>query len=569
MEVEASFKPSLDEVTLRRPFLSRDFLDSEVAIVGLAVERDEEGYAARVDYSDGRAYTFSSASDVLNWLSLDEPYLVRFVRGGQREFDAILKWFGPKVFLSAEGSYLPALGFKVSLGELKVSFRPNAFSVYGKRNRRLSSTYCLAPFYHMSYLLPDDIDCFGVQYFARRLVDGMLKHSVPFSDLKGPGSVFQSILVDSGVRFGLSTAPPEATALALDCYHTNWLEAFALGHFDDTYDYDVTSAYPYQVSQLVSPAATYGTWVQSRKHVGGAAYGFLRAVVRIPPEVPLSPIMFRNSCSWDGYRRTRQANVWGEWTGAILAEEEEFIRDRGLGKVEVLDGWWFVPDVVLYPFRAPMAKLFTLRDEAGADKAMATLFKVVAATSQGKFISTYYDRGVVQGGALYEPIFAAAIVGRTRLAVADFCLSYAEDVLRVAIDGVLMGRRVPASGNKKPGSMRLAAQGESIVLGDGEHWMPGRCVGDYIPDALGASQSEAGYYRPVKGYYSLGEGIKGDFELVGRPKKPFVWVSLASLGRAQRLFPNVPRVSGDLLSNQYHSVMRSVDSVRGSSVCIA
>ncbi len=567
MVTEAGFRPRLDEVTLRKPFLSRDFLDGSVVVIGLAIVRDSEGYATRVEYSDGRVYTFSSASEVLNWLALDEHYLIRFVRGGQREFDAILKWFGSKVFLDSEGNYLPSLGFKVSLGEVKVSFRPNALTVYGRRNRRLSSTYCLVPFYHMSYLLPEEVDSSGVQYFAQRLVDGLLKFDVPFTDLKGPGSIFQAMLSESGVRFGLSTAPPEATALALDCYHTNWLEAFVLGRFNEAYDYDISSAYPYQVSQLVSCASTYGSWVHTKERIADAAYGFLRAKVHLPSEVLLSPLMFRSWCTWNGYRQTRQTNGWGDWTGAILAEEEAFIREKGLGKVDILDGWWFVPNAVLHPFRAPMLKLFNLRDRAGADRAASTLFKVIAATAQGKFISAYYDRGVVRGGALYEPILASSIVGRTRLAVADFCLPHAQDVIRVAIDGVLMSREVPASGDG-PGAMRLSSKGECVVLGDGEHWMPGRVPGAYIPEVLNSHHGSSGYYRPFRGFYSLSEGIRGSFELVGRPKKPAEWVSLSSLTRAQRLFPSIPRTCGDLLSNRYYSVMREVEAGMPSSAVV-
>ena len=98
--------------------------------------------------------------------------------------------------------------------------------------------------------------------------------------------------------------------------------------------------------------------------------------------------------------------------------------------------------------------------------------------------------------------------------------------------------------------------------------MPGRVPGAYIPEVLDSHHDSSGYYRPFRGFYSLSEGIRGNFELVGRPKKPAEWVSLSSLTRAQRLFPSIPRTCGDLLSNRYYSVMREVEAGVSSSTVV-
>jgi len=551
---EADFEPTVDEINIQN-FVPR-FRKERQEVLGLAFER-RDGYVTLLSQSDGHDFDITSSNDVLNWLSQPDDRFI-FIRGGQHEIDSLLKWFGPAPFMSEEGEFLPKYGFAVKVGDLKLRVLQNCLFAY-KGKRRVKTIYSLQPFYHMSDMLPEEVDSVVVKAFADRLINALYDHNIPFQNLVSPGSLFQSLLVELGlIRNSVTDIPREALRAAMNCYHTNWIAAFVLGYCSKAYDYDITSAYPSQAMSLLSCSPRVGRWIHSRTEQPEAAYGFTYSHVYIEPSVDLSPLLFRRRTIWTGtHRWSPQLNCWGEWLGYVTKEEIDLLRRTGIGKVEVLDGWWFVPEYEVYPFREAINKTLKFREAARGDKFLRNLYKLIGVASQGKLMSCYYVDGELVSSAIWNPVYATSITARNRIKVAEFCLSHLDHVLHVAVDGVLLNAKVPFRGTV--GDMSLSYEGESIVASDGEYYLPGRRPGSYLPEVLSSFSDADGYPRVARGWYSLLEGVEtGRFDLVGLPRS-FGWSKLSDLQHAVRHFPVLPKKCKDLLDKTFVSLFRSIE----------
>jgi len=547
MFTEKEFVPHLPSIVPGSSNVGRNlFTDPTRPVVGLVFERDEEGYVRTIFSSDDPPYHIASLADADRWLAKeDERFL--FIRGGDSAMDSLLKWYGGPVS-SYDGLRFTYYG---SSGWLSVhTYRG------GKHGQLVKHVRSLSPFYQRSLMLAEE-DCRGVKAKAERLMHTLYKYDLPFTHLRSVGNIFQSLLLKRRIVTDVRKIPYGALEMAQNCYHTNWHAAFYLGHFKESWDYDTVSAFPYQTAQLVSSSPTYGDWVQTVERVNGAAYGFMRAVIKVEPS-HFHPVLTRIVSKLVGKgKMVRYRNGWGNWVGYITMEEYDFLRNVG-ARVQVQDAWWFVPKVVVKPFEAPMGYLLGVRKLAKSrnDMFLYNLCKLIATTPQGKFISRRTDVGSL--GTLFNPVYAAAITARSRVALALFCLPHSKNVLHIAIDGALLNKYVEPQG-LEAGMVRLENSGESIIATDMEYWMPNKPTSAYLKDSLERAGDGSEYVRALRPHYTtIAEAGSEAFSRVGLRDDRSRTGKLEKLEYAQRLFFDLPTKCSDLLEHQYDSEMKQV-----------
>lgn len=521
---EKRYCPFFEDLDLRKRPMGNPVDLQEQAVVGMAVEVDESGYATRAVMSDGRFYSFPN--DLATFFEEKDESLA-FVM--DRDLEPVLKWLGEELCTKLLD------GFGVVVGRVQL-FYHGTMSVRIAGGRSLRKFYRLRPFYPAA-MLPDEYDCVLVQQLGVRLVSTLMKLEVPLR-LSSYGSLLGEVY--SG------HVPERVLEMAYNCYHGGWVEMFKLGHFKEAYDYDVASAYPSEAARLVGMR---GAWYSTNHWVQGAEYGFCYAKISMDMNLPLSPLMFRlvsRMARSYPYRVVR--NPIGVWEGWVTKDEVEFVVSNYLGDVEIEEGWWFEPSSSDRPFATLVAKLFALRKKGrtSGDMLVANVGKLMAAALQGRFMQSYLNRGERVVGPAFNPVYAATITSRVRCKVAQVAMDNYEDVLGVMVDGVLATKPL---GLKE--GWHLDHTGECVVANHGDYWIEGRATKRDLRKDLEEHRWKVYYPLREERRVSLAESIRSEmFELAGH-RSPPVFSQVSKVGK--RFWEAYPKVCNDLLTKVYES----------------
>lgn len=293
----------------------------------------------------------------------------------------------------------------------------------------------------------------------------------------------------SGVYFAKTSYIPQAYKIPrpalrayYDAYHGGRFEVSKRGRFEDAYLYDLTSAYPWEMTRLIDP--TKGSWVRSRRVLWDAALGAVKARVELDQR-GLNPL---------AYTYEPQLFPWGKWTATFTLSELDFIRENGLGRIRPGVGWYFYPDAHYQPFRK-MLDLFRLREEyKKAGDRWEVVVKLCMNSLYGKtwevvqrmrktteadddWVYSYrepdgpwhYYKEANETGRFWNPVFAAEITAGTRLRLATMTLDH--PVLGMATDSVFSEERIPNKTLRVFGRWEERAHGDLLMLGSGRYTM--------------------------------------------------------------------------------------------------
>lgn len=261
----------------------------------------------------------------------------------------------------------------------------------------------------------------------------------------------------------LRGVPEEVLEYAYNSYRGGWIETFKKGYFPKAYEYDIKSAYPSHIRNLIS--FKYGKWVKRKGLAPSSAIkGFVKCKVEVWKE-KTSPISVR-------YRHNISLNPVGEWVSYLTLAEAEYINScMGLDSwCKLIDGWYFIPDRLVYPFRREIDRLYRLKETAKTYMERL-LYKIILNSLYGKFIELNRRKGKWESSMLFNPMWASEITANTRLQLASLI---DPDTLLVAQDSFITTRKRDFNNNNGIGSVELKAQGEAIILGCGVYEIAGK-----------------------------------------------------------------------------------------------
>jgi len=267
--------------------------------------------------------------------------------------------------------------------------------------------------------------------------------------------------------FQLWNGYPDMMAMACDAYAGGKFEITARGPFDHAYEYDLASAYPYEMSNLKDVSTAKVVRDTSYFH-SDADYGFCR--VRIESESDIENPDHLPCGLVDGSQRFYPSGVF--YT-TITKNEVEYISQLPNTKIDVLAGTYLYCETNRYPFRHIIKKLYEFKDiYKRGDQTLYLLVKILMNSYYGKgcqvipelnlktheeyslqendYLDVYYwlNSGKGQGknfkpGQHFNPIYAAVITANTRIKVTAMQNLLKRSCLAVHTDSIITTEPIP------------------------------------------------------------------------------------------------------------------------------
>lgn len=296
-----------------------------------------------------------------------------------------------------------------------------------------------------------------------------IDEGVPLDTLASAGSVAQSMLLTQvpGLFGRLGSVDPIHIERAHQCYKGGRFEAGASGTIQKggTY-YDMISAIPYALSELIPPFEPYTRWIDKSEYIKEAYYGFAKCLILPDPNLGYSPVLVRLYNRVTGTKLVG-ANICLEaW---VTKPEMDEIIDKGLAKLVIEEGSWGIPNAsAVHPVKGLMNDLYRLRQHP----ILGRLAKTASQTVGGKLGSTWVEEAdLVNGQPVFKlttsPVFlimcASHANGKVRADVLDLALRTNATAIRS--DGVVTTRKYNIE-DLKFGGVKEKSNGMQLVLDD-------------------------------------------------------------------------------------------------------
>ena len=340
----------------------------------------------------------------------------------------------------------------------------------------------------------------------------------------------------------------QAARYANRCINRAWREVYQLGYFEDTVDWDIESAYGTVTHGLLD--TRYIKWVHSTKFIKEACYGYL--AVRLEMDADVHPIIYRNK------ETNRLSTPNGEWYTYITKEEYQHIVDYELGIVEIQDGWYGIPQSIVYPWANAFDTLYKYK--YSNDPLIRSTAKQIMASVWGKFRELHEHRP----GMYFNAFWGAQCETLPRLEVHRHIIRNSLERLLICttVDGCVVENDGRGRGEYKHKSdngftWKMSYVGPTLALSSYNTW-----YGDKRPesmtlrDVMGMiweSPNALDYKRQLTRRVTMKEALEhNDISLVGIEREFYTGFSM--LGQEyERHYPHRPMTGGDLLENTYLS----------------
>lgn len=338
--------------------------------------------------------------------------------------------------------------------------------------------------------------------------------------------------------------PDEVTKIAFDGCYGNFVEAYQRGHFAQTTDFDITSAYPHWASRLLD--LRQGKFKHSKDYEDKACYGYAKCEVMIDSK--FSPIMWK-SPTGDNYTPT------GIFERNLTKNQIDFINTSKIGYATVIDGWWFYPTKIVRPLLKPIQDLYELKQASHGLKR-----KIIKNTLVGSFYGAFIQTNKAEPGKHCCPPWANEIEANCQLQVAHFVMKnkLEERLLAVVVDGVLISGNFELPESNGLGTWRKSYEGEAIVVHSALRCQKDKVgEGDFsltlneLKDMLTRNPSLSEWHKQKLTVLSLGSASnKKRITEVGRIITTEMSIGLED---RKRVYLKQPRNGKDLLTKSYSS----------------
>jgi len=267
---------------------------------------------------------------------------------------------------------------------------------------------------------------------------------------------------------------------ALWSYYGGRFEVTRKGRFPKSFQYDINSAYPYQIAQL--PDFTKGRWVKSKAIPTEAELGFLKCSVSVNTDF-IAPFPY-NRKGLIVFPNYEHRNIY------ITLKEFLYLERKNYVNLQFEDGWFFIPDTDNRPF-AIMQELYEKKSAyKGVDDTFYLLIKIVMNAFYGKTLEVIrvlrptadsYEAVISidapherysmykpewRIGSLFYPVIGALTTAWTRLELYKAMERYKKHLIAAFTDSVFLDRTVPLN-SKELGGWALDKQGDLLMIQSG------------------------------------------------------------------------------------------------------
>lgn len=266
-------------------------------------------------------------------------------------------------------------------------------------------------------------------------------------------------------------ADTDVIRYACDAYEGGKFEITSRGRFHG-YEYDITSAYPYEIRNLVD--ISRARVVYSEKFLPGAAYGFIRCRIHNPEGVhlPCGPMLSQAG------RNVLRVYPSGTYYMTITQEEYQYILSVGV-EVDIISAMFLFVKRRNYIYRPVIDELFELKSRyKGKDRMLYSVTKILMNSTYGKMCQcTEKYTGKVHLGPGFNPVHASVITANTRIKVTRIQNLLGDDCLALHTDSVMTTRPIPSSFvTNELGGFEYVTEGDGILIACGLYQLGNACA---------------------------------------------------------------------------------------------
>jgi len=252
---------------------------------------------------------------------------------------------------------------------------------------------------------------------------------IPIRQYEGAGCLASGLLSKYQVSNCSGELPAAVQDAAQSAYFGGRFEVTGIGQFENVYQYDINSAYPYQCLSL--PCLSHGHWQYhaDRFLPGDSTVGLSH--IRFCPALPVgvmgampicAPFPFRSKTGRIYYPLQGAGWYWNDEIRAAM-DAPEWQWD-----ITITESWEWVPKCEHRPFNF-VPEYYTKRQEWGKD-GRGKVIKLALNSLYGKTAQS------VGRPRFSNPVWAGLITARTRALLYRLMCAAGDDILMTATDGI-------------------------------------------------------------------------------------------------------------------------------------
>ena len=484
MQIQRNKIP-FSKLSIRRYPLKSLVSQSKKAVRGIDTET-LDGYVRLIADDTGRYTDVEDIDTLLEWLTY-KPYrsTTNFFYNVQFDFDSIVK------YLDADLLHDLVYNLSVVYGDHKIKYIPKkGFTI--TKSGHTYQFYDLAQFYETS-LEKAGLDYTGMQKNEQELDRVMIGLSPEYwedwyeeirayciQDCRITAALGE--LLQDEVLKTTEIVPKKWTSKAtlakqyfrrtcqipdimkipravlefcFNAYHGGRFEVLERGACGHCTTIDINSAYPYEISRLID--VTKGVWKRVYELSDIAYYGFYLAKVNVKYS-DIGPLAFN-------LYNTVVYPV-GEWVAYFTKEELEAVAQHG--RYQVIQGFEFYPDEIVYPFKDAVQTMYDRKATVPKKSYQYKLYKKILNSGYGSFYEKYkLKNGRWQTGLMFNPIYACLITAFVRLEMYNTMMKYKDQAISAATDGIILKGDIQYDPSNVLGEWSYDGAGDCFILRSG------------------------------------------------------------------------------------------------------
>ena len=207
------------------------------------------------------------------------------------------------------------------------------------------------------------------------------------------------------------------------------MESARLGMCNNVFDYDLNTAY-FSVLRTL-PSLRFVDWIDTKKYVKDAFFGFCRCEVDIADSTPVGLCAIRVQVGKKPIRQYYPSDENESWR---TKSEIDLLKKSGLSDVDIVEGSWGIPKD-----NAPLAfaRVAKILEKALKDQRCFNMAKSMCSVCWGKLASVT--------SSFFSPVYASYITSEIRARVTELSLLLEKHLVAITVDGLSVCKQLPAN----------------------------------------------------------------------------------------------------------------------------
>lgn len=252
----------------------------------------------------------------------------------------------------------------------------------------------------------------------------------------------------------INSIPEKVLKHAYNTYYGGHFEILKRGYFEKVYSYDIKSAYPSIIKDLIDMSK--GKWEKTDKLNPDCHSGFYLCSIQ-SMEKNFSPFMQKVGGD-------KGLNVYpnGKFKQYLTKEEILFFESRFENNdIKIESGYEFFPKSEVKPFKSEIERLYEWKEKE-QNEDIKKCVKIILNSLYGKFIQVSGDYN--KTGRLFNPLYAAKITAGARIKILELALQKPECVISFSTDSVCSTEKLNVPLNPQLGDFQLDFNGQGVFI---------------------------------------------------------------------------------------------------------